>query len=158
MRKGKSIKLKKKYISNNTNKKTKSLKLQKPWMKRSFYYSPYPYLLIVSCFRRNVFFNVTNYKGQTKHWTSSGRSGFKGKTRIEHMALITVTENFMKKIWNQGIRHLLLVFKNYNIKHKAIVRGIKLNLKKKYSVKFISLTIQMQNVFNGCRNKKKRRR
>lgn len=128
MRKGKRTKLKKKKISQNKN--TKSFMLQKAWIKKSFKYTAYPYLLVISSFRRNVFFNVTNYKGQTKYWTSSGRSGFKGRTKIEHMALITVTETFIKKIWNQGIRHLLLIFKNYSVQHKAIVRGIKFSLKK----------------------------
>jgi ribosomal protein S11 len=157
MRKGKKIKLKKKHKSPLPNQK--SLALKKPWIKRTFRHSLYPYLLVISSFRRNVFFNVTNFKGQTKCWTSSGRCGFVGRNRINHMALITVTEKFIERISNQGIRRLILIFKNYSHSHRAIVRGIKRSLKeRKASIKFLGLTLKTQNVFNGCRRKKRRRR
>lgn len=156
MRKVKKIKIKKEKTSNSKN--IKNSGNFKPWIKKSLKYSSYPYLLVISCFRRNVFFNLTNYKGQTKYWTCSGQFGFRGKTKVARMALITVTENFIKRIWEGGARNIILVFKNYNRRHTAMTRGIKLALKKNYLVKFVSLTIKTQIIFNGCRRKKKRRR
>ena len=156
MRKGKKLKSKKKKIFQT--KKPKSLTIQKAWFKKPFKYSFYPYLFIISSFRRNIFFNVTNYKGQTKCWTSSGRFGFKGKTKMAHMAIISVTEKFIKKLWSYGIHHVLLIFKNYKPQHRAILRGIKQSLQKKNALKFLSLTIKTTLVFNGCRRKKERRR
>lgn len=153
-RKIKNLKRKKKLAVFNT---TKSF-VKKPWIKRLFKHSAYPYLLVVSCFRRNIFLNVTNYKGQTKHWTNSGSFSFKGKTKKEHMALVTVTYNFFKRISSLGIRQLMVIFKNYSFRHRAIIQGIKLALSEYYFMKFLSVTLKIHNVFNGCRSKKERRK
>lgn len=152
MRKRSKIKLKKKNQKQIKN--SKYLTFKRSWTKKSFKYSFYPYLLIISFFRRNVFLTATNHLGQTKCWTSSGRAGFKGRVKIEHMALVTTANNFFQKIWNQGIRHMLLIFKNYNPRHKAIIRAIKLSLEKKMQMNFIGFIIKTQTVFNGCRRKK----
>jgi ribosomal protein S11 len=154
---------KKKILKSKTSKQrkiknSKYLTFKRSWPKKTFKYSSYPYIVIISFFRRNIFFTLTNYIGATKYWTNSGRSGLKGRSKINYAALTTITENFFQKIWMQGIQTMLLVFKNYNKhRHIPIIKGIKLNLKK-HQFNFIGITIKNQNVFNGCHRKKLRRR
>lgn len=156
MRKRKIQKQKKKPTTNIKN--SKIVAPQKLWVKKPIRYSPYLHLLIISSFRRNVFFTLTNSEGQTRYSMSAGQSGFAGQARIARLALITVTENFLQKIWNQGIHAVFLIFKNYSKHYRAVIKGIKSILEKKYSFKIISLTVKTQTVFNGCRRKKRRRR
>jgi hypothetical protein len=54
---------KKKKVS---KKSIQPINIQKTrWISRAKKHTPYPYLVIVSIHRRNVFFNVTNHIGQT---------------------------------------------------------------------------------------------
>jgi ribosomal protein S11 len=96
MRKRRIQKQKKKPATNI--KSSNKLTPQKPWVKKPIRYSPYLYLLIISSFRHNVFFTLTNSEGQTKYSISAGQSGFMGQAKVARLALITVTENFLQKI------------------------------------------------------------
>jgi ribosomal protein S11 len=78
----------------NSNKPTP----QKLWVKKPIRYSSYLHLLIISSFRRNVFFTLTNSEGQVKYSTTAGQSGFTGEAKVARLALVTVTENFIQRI------------------------------------------------------------
>ena len=128
------------------------------WKTRAKTYDSYPYLLTVSFFRRNIFFNLSNHLGQTNFWTNAGRNHFQGRDKIDYMAVISMTEIFLRRIWVSGFNWIILNFKNYNRLNRAVKRGIKWSLKKGFQLKFISFSVKNEIAFNGCRRKKKRRR
>jgi ribosomal protein S11 len=142
----------------NQKLRTKPLILaKKRWVAKKKTFSPYPYIITVSFHKRNVFFTLSNIKGQTKMWTSSGRFHFKGRDKTAFMAIIQISEFFLKKIWRLGIRRAILKIKNANRKRFAVRKTIR-RLRKKYPVKFVGVFMQIQVAFNGCRRKKKRRK
>jgi len=89
-----------------------STPVKKRWILRKKIFSPYPYVITISNYKTNVFFTVANIQGQTKSWTSTGRSKFKNKDKTTYMAVVRVTEIFYKKLWNLGVRCVLFKFKN----------------------------------------------
>jgi len=111
-------------------KKSAPRKNYKPWATRSPKYSDFPYLITVSFFRRNLFLTAADFQGRIKVWTNAGRVGFKGRTKTEYLALITVTQDCLKKVWMYGIRHVFLKFKNFRRARNAIRKAIRLNRKK----------------------------
>jgi ribosomal protein S11 len=148
---------------NFKNKKKDQLRVKplvlakKRWINKKKTFSPYPYIITVSFYKRNVFFTLSNIKGQTKIWTSSGRLHFKGRDKTAYMAIIQVNQFFLKRIWRLGIRCAILKLKNVSRTRIAIKKSIRM-MRKICPIKFVGLFIQMQIAFNGCRKKKKRRK
>jgi len=137
--------------------KKKLTHTHKEWISSSKTYSSYPYLLTISFFRRNIFFNVSDFNGKTKYWTNAGRNNFFGKTKIAKLAVITMTENFIKKIWKYGIRCVIMKFNKRGTKRYPILKGIKRGLKN-HPIKFVGILTKLDITFNGCRRKKTRRK
>jgi ribosomal protein S11 len=127
------------------------------WIAKKKTFSPYPYIITVSFYKRNVFFTLSNIKGQIKIWTSSGRLHFKGRDKTTYMAIIQINQIFFKKIWRLGIRCAILKLKNVSRTRIAIRKSIRM-MRKICPIKFVGLFMQMQIAFNGCRKKKKRRK
>ena len=121
--------------------------------------SPYPYIITVSYYKTNVFFSVADIEGQTKAWTSTGRSDFKNKDKTTYMAVIRVTELFYRKLWNLGIRRVLFQLKNLRKRNTrfAVKNGIR-KIRRSISLKYMGFFARTQIAFNGCRKKKKRRK
>ena len=144
-------------------KKNSKLKLKKPiflvkqrWAVRKKTLSPYPYIMTISCHKKNVFFTVADIEGKTKTWTSTGRSGFKNKDKTTYLAVVRVTEVFFKKAWSWGIRHLILQFRNvYRRADRFAVKYSLRKLKPKIVFKYLGFVVYNQMAFNGCRKKKK---
>ncbi len=166
MRKIKASKKNKKQSKKEINKRKKiqarkaiSMPVKKRWVLRKKTFSPYPYIITISNYRTNVFFTAADIRGQTKTWTSTGRSKFTNKDKTTYMAVIRVTEIFYKKLRNLGIRRVLFRFKNVYKKNTrlAVRRGIR-KMKRSISLKYIGFFVKTQISFNGCRKKKKRRR
>lgn len=141
------------------NLKKQQIKGKERWVSRRKTVSPYPYILTISSYRRNVFFNVATIEGDTKALISVGAAGFKSKDKTTNLAIIKVAEMFWKKIWGLGIRQLILRFRNLYRSNKrfAIRRSLKKN-RTKYPFKFLGLITDIDSSFNGCRLKKKRRK
>ena len=166
-KKSKNKKLKAKQLASKKSKITKikinlnklQIKGKERWVARKKALSPYPYILTISSFRRNVFFNVATIEGDTKAVMSVGAAGFKSKDKTTNMALIKVAEMFWKKIWGLGIRQMILRFRNFYRRGKrfAIRRSLKKN-RAKYPFKFLGIISDLDTSFNGCRRKKKRRK
>jgi ribosomal protein S11 len=132
---------------------------KKRWMLRKKTFSPYPYIITISYYKTNVFFIVADIQGHTKAWTSTGRSGFKNKDKTTYMAVVRVTELFLKKVWNLGIRRVILKFRNlYKRNTRFAVRHSFRKFRRNYPFKYLGLLVQNQMAFNGCRKKKKRRK
>lgn len=143
----------------NLLRKEQSKKVYKRWTTRPRKYSRLPYLITVSFFRRNIFFTAADFQGRIKVWTNAGRFGFKGRNKTEYMAIITVTQGFLKKVWNYGIRYVFFKFKNFRRSRNAIRKALRMNKKKKqYRLKFLGIWTELHISFNGCRHKKLRRK
>jgi hypothetical protein len=75
------------------------------------------------------------------------------------MAIVKVTEQFMKKVWSLGIRRVLLKLKNvYKRDTRFAIRNSLRKNWESYPFKYLGILFQMQIAFNGCRKKKQRRR
>lgn len=163
-------------------------KIYTPWKVRAKKYSEYPYIVTVSFFRKNVFLSASDFRGRIKFWTNAGRLGFKGSDKTHYMAVVTIAEKFFKKLRRYGIRKIFLKFKNYKRPRNAIRKALKKlrilyrsrkphwktksiikNGKRiKHRVKgytkwwpkfkVIGIWTELHVSFNGCRNKKQRRK
>ena len=139
-------------------KKLRTMQLgRQTWVPHRLQYSTYPYLLTISFFRRNVFFNLSDLNGQTKLWTNAGRKGFVGRAKIDHLVVIKLINDFVQEIWRKGIRSILLQFNHIGQRKYSLKRGITQALEK-YQVRFIGLLTIVGIAFNGCRRKKIRRK
>ena len=154
------IKRKHKFKNNKKERRIKSRSItpiRKRWSAKRKSFSEYPYVITVSMFRRNVFFNAANFKGQTKIWLNSGKCGFKGRNKIEYLALTSVAEIFFRRVWIFGIRRAIFRYKNFNRKRWAIRKALRRTLRR-CPIKILGFFIETQIAFNGCRRKKKRRK
>jgi ribosomal protein S11 len=150
MRKRNKQQSKRRYI------KSKSF-IKIPWKSKPKTFSLYPYIIIVSFFRRNLFLNLTDLKGQTKIWINAGQCGFSGRAKVAYMASVSIMQNFIQRIWKYGARVVILKFKNGIGPRRSIKRAIVQN-RILYKFRFISFVYSLKLAFNGCRHKKKRRR
>ena len=160
-KKRKDLNYKKKKNKIHKVKQTLSAKTlaKKRWVGRKKTFSPYPYIMIISYYKTNVFFTVADIQGYTKAWTSTGQSGFKNKDKTTYMAIVRVTGLFLKKVWALGIRSLILKFRNLYKRHaRFAVRYSLRKFRRNYFFKYVGLLAQNQMAFNGCRKKKKRRK
>lgn len=151
-------KIQKNQSKNKTINKKKTTILgrnYKKWVTRAKTYSSYPYLLTISFFRKNIFFNLSDFQGQTKYWTNAGCNSFSGSNKLNKITIITVTENFMQKIWKKGIRCILIKFNKYNSLRKFIIRGIKSVSVPAHPIKSLGIITELSVTFNGCRRKKR---
>jgi ribosomal protein S11 len=90
---------KKKLLNTNEKKKNQNnLKIKK--IPKSIYKtsSKVPYIVVITKTPNNLFLAATDFSGNTKLWESSGRCGFKGKSKTAYMAVVTTTEEFFKKV------------------------------------------------------------
>jgi len=57
-----------------------------------------------------VFFNLSDFKGQTKLCTNAGLKGFLGRAKVDHLVIIKLIDDFVQSIGRKGIRSILLKF------------------------------------------------
>lgn len=148
---------------NNFKSKNKKLRLDQKnpvrnrWIARKKTLSDNPYVITISHYRRNIFFTAADLEGQTKLWINSGRCGFKGRDKINKMAILTVANVFFKRLCRFGIKVAIFKYKNFNKNRWQIRKAIK-RFKWKRRLRIIGFFIETQITFNGCRAKKKRRK
>lgn len=158
--------MRKKKINNKKLKNKKKIRLnpdkpvRKRWIAKRKTFSNLPYVITVSHFRRNIFFTAANLRGQTKLWINSGRCGFKGRNKVNKMAVLTLAKFFFQKVRDYGIKYAIFKFKNFSRNRWQVRNALKdlKKIKKKRRLKFLAFLIENQTSFNGCRAKKKRRK
>jgi small subunit ribosomal protein S11 len=142
----------KNVIDKNKNQKIK--KIPKSTFRLS---SKLPYIVVITKTPNNIFLTATDFLGNTKVWESSGRCGFKGKSKTAYMAVVTTTEEFFKKVWHFGIRYIFLKTKGFLGPRKNLKKIIDITLKK-FPFKFIGVEAKTSVAFNGCKKKKRKRK
>lgn len=100
----------------------------------------------------NTLITVTDPRGNTIAWGSSGSAGFKGARRATPFAAISAVENVAKKAKERGLSAVEVYIKGPGPGRDATIRALK-------SAGFnISLIADVTPVpYNGPRAKKKRR-
>lgn len=130
---------------------------KKRWVTRKKTFSPYPYIITISYYKRNLFFTVADIQGQTKAWISTGRGGMKSKDKTTYMAIVKIAELFFKKVWSLGIRRVILRLKNlYQRGTRFAIRNSLKKIRHRYPLRYIGILAETQVAFNGCRKKKVR--
>lgn len=127
------------------------------WVAKKKTFSNNPYVITISHYRRNIFFTAADFSGQTKLWMNSGRCGFKGRDKINKMAILTVANVFFKRLCRSGVKVAIFKYKNFNKNRWQIRKAIK-RFQWKHRLRIIGFFLETQIAFNGCRNKKKRRK
>lgn len=127
------------------------------WIARKKTLSNNPYVITISLYRRNIFFTAADLEGNTKLWINSGRCGFKGRDKVNKMAILTVANVFFKRLCRYGIKVVIFKYKNFNKNRWQIKKAIK-RFHWKRRLRIIGFFLETQISFNGCRSKKKRRK
>lgn len=100
----------------------------------------------------NTMVTITDLKGNTVVWGSSGASGFKGTRKATPYAATVTVENVLRKATELGLKEVEVYLKGPGVGRDAVLRvlrgtGLKINL--------IADVTPMPH--NGSRPKKKRR-
>jgi small subunit ribosomal protein S11 len=108
--------------------------------------------IYVSTTFNNTIVTVTNEKGDTVAWSSSGNMGFKGTRKSTPFAATSAVEEAIKKVRDTGIRAVEVFIKGPGVGRDAALRAIR------NSGLSISMIADITPIpHNGPRMKKKRR-
>nr|YP_008816139.1 ribosomal protein S11 [Roya obtusa]YP_009755726.1 ribosomal protein S11 [Roya anglica]AGZ90387.1 ribosomal protein S11 [Roya obtusa]QIQ22965.1 ribosomal protein S11 [Roya anglica] len=100
----------------------------------------------------NTIITITDYKGNTKTWSSSGKIGFKGSRRSTNYAAQATAENAAKNAIQLGIKSVIVSIKGLGYGKESAIRGLLLG------GLFITKICDVTPIpHNGCRPPKKRR-
>jgi len=108
--------------------------------------------VFISATFNNTLVNVTNDKGDTIVWSSSGAAGFKGTRKSTPFAATTAVESAVKKAVEKGLRTVDVYVKGPGSGRDAALRAIKAG---GLSISQIADITPIPH--NGPRAKKKRR-
>jgi len=108
--------------------------------------------VFISATFNNTLVTITNDKGDTIGWSSSGAAGFKGTRKSTPFAATTAVENVAKKAVEKGLKTVDVFVKGPGSGRDASLRGIKSS---GLSISMIADVTPMPH--NGPRAKKKRR-
>ena len=108
--------------------------------------------IYVSTTFNNTIVTVTNEKGDTVAWSSSGNMGFKGTRKSTPFAATSAVEEAIKKVRDTGIKAVEVFIKGPGIGRDAALRAIR---NSGLSIAMIADITPIPH--NGPRMKKKRR-
>ena len=100
----------------------------------------------------NTLITITNIKGQTILFGSSGLLGFKGAKRGTAFAGQSIADILAKKISMLGFRFLYIQLKGFGSSRKSVLKGFLLS-----GLKVLMIKDKTNIAHNGCKAKKKRR-
>jgi small subunit ribosomal protein S11 len=100
----------------------------------------------------NTIITVTDFKGNTKTWSSSGSLGFKGSRRSTNYAAQATAENAARTAIQLGIESVEVRIKGLGYGKESSLRGLRLGGLIITRIQDVSPTPH-----NGCRPPKKRR-
>ena len=131
---------------------TKDLKVKKAVKKKSNLKITEHGKVFISATFNNTLVTITNEKGDTIGWSSSGAAGFKGTRKSTPFAATTAVENVAKKAVEKGLKTVDVFIKGPGSGRDASLRGIKAS---GLSISMIADVTPIPH--NGPRAKKKRR-
>ena len=108
--------------------------------------------IYVSTTFNNTIVTVTNEKGDTVAWSSSGNMGFKGTRKSTPFAATSAVEEVIKKVRDTGIKAVEVFIKGPGVGRDAALRAIR---NSGLSIAMIADITPIPH--NGPRMKKKRR-
>ena len=108
--------------------------------------------VFISATFNNTLVTITNDKGDTIAWSSSGAAGFKGTRKSTPFAATSAVENVARKAIEKGLKTVDVYVKGPGSGRDASLRGIK---SAGLSISMISDVTPIPH--NGPRAKKKRR-
>lgn len=148
--------IKKKWTNKRKLKRNKALKyLTKQQRLKKFRRKIY--IITITYLRRNVFFVVTESNGEIKFGITSGQCGFKGKNKVNSIAIFETAQKFLKIIWKMGVRLIIIKQKGYHRIRKSFRKSYR-KIRKLKKFRILAFLVISHRAFNGCRQKKKRRR
>jgi len=100
----------------------------------------------------NTIITVTNNKGDTISWASSGTIGYKGSKKSTPFAASIATEKAVKAAMNLGMRAVEIWIKGPGSGREAAIRSVQAAGMKITAIKDVTPIPH-----NGCRPRKKRR-
>jgi small subunit ribosomal protein S11 len=100
----------------------------------------------------NTIITVTDHKGDTKTWSSSGSLGFKGSRRSTNYAAQATAENAARTAIQLGIKSVEVEIKGLGYGKESSLRGLRLGGLIITKIRDVTPTPH-----NGCRPPKKRR-
>lgn len=100
----------------------------------------------------NTLITVTDVKGKTILFGSSGFLGLKGARRSTPYAGQSIANIIGTKLFNLGFRFLYIQLKNFGSARKSVIKGFILA-----NLKVIIIKDSTPVAHNGCKAKKKRR-
>nr|YP_009047568.1 ribosomal protein S11 [Atrichum angustatum]YP_009533073.1 ribosomal protein S11 [Polytrichum commune]AGN74359.1 ribosomal protein S11 [Atrichum angustatum]AHG59187.1 ribosomal protein S11 [Atrichum angustatum]AYG93166.1 ribosomal protein S11 [Polytrichum commune] len=100
----------------------------------------------------NTIITVTDSKGDTKTWSSSGSLGFKGSRRSTNYAAQATAENAARTAIQLGIKSVEVEIKGLGYGKESSLRGLRLGGLIITKIRDVTPTPH-----NGCRPPKKRR-
>jgi ribosomal protein S11 len=118
------------------------------------------YTIIINFRKSNLFINLQEVHGLSRHWTSMGMLGFKRRKRNRVQSVIYQYIKFQQSISNIGDFNPFLVWNGVPKRrnYRAIVKGVRYSKRKWNKISWRG-SIAMTNLsFNGCRRKKLKRK
>lgn len=100
----------------------------------------------------NTIITVTNNKGDTISWASSGTIGYKGSKKSTPFAASIATEKAVKEAMNLGMKAVEIWIKGPGSGREAAIRSVQAAGMKITAIKDVTPIPH-----NGCRPRKKRR-
>lgn len=100
----------------------------------------------------NTIVTITDMRGNTVCWGSSGTAGFKGSRKSTPFAARMATEQALKTAQQMGIQEVELFVKGPGPGREAAIRAVQ-----GMGVKVTKITDETTVPHNGCRPPKKRR-
>ncbi|HHV05592.1 MAG TPA: 30S ribosomal protein S11 [Anaerolineaceae bacterium] len=100
----------------------------------------------------NTIVTITDMRGNTVCWGSSGTAGFKGSRKSTPFAARMATEQALKTAQQMGIQEVELFVKGPGPGREAAIRAVQ-----GMGVKVTKITDETPVPHNGCRPPKKRR-
>ncbi len=108
--------------------------------------------LYISATFNNTLITITNDKGETISWSSSGAKGFKGTRKSTPYAAGLAVEDAAKKAFDKGLRQVDVFIKGPGAGRDSALRAVKTA-----GLSFASISDITPIPHNGPRAKKKRR-
>jgi small subunit ribosomal protein S11 len=100
----------------------------------------------------NTIITVTDLKGNTISWSSSGSVGFKGSRRSTSYAAQLASIEAGTKARQKGISSIFVYVKGFGDGRESSIRGLKSS-----SLEIMSISDITPIPYNGCKSRKKRR-
>ena len=100
----------------------------------------------------NTIITVTDKKGETLAWSSSGTVGFKGSRKSTPFAAQLAAESAAKKALEFGMKRVDVFVKGPGSGRETAIRTLQAN-----GLEVVSITDVTPQPHNGCRPKKRRR-